>query len=131
MLPADDVLGTRDRMLADSPAALDVAVVAAINRNQPADDRDLAQVGAESKPEAISGPGQVVGPHHVKDPVPHKAALLCVMRESLSYRRSSSAGTGLPNPAPRLSSASTRLMEGWRRGRDLSPLNSSVYLLIP
>src|SRR5579859_4577369 len=76
VLPADDVLGARDWMLADSPAALDVAVVAAIDRNQPADDRDLAQVGAEPRPEAVPGPRQVVGPHHMKDPVPHKAALL-------------------------------------------------------
>src|SRR5579859_3423019 len=46
VLSADDVLGARDGMLADSPAALDVAVVTPIDRDQPADDRDLAQVGA-------------------------------------------------------------------------------------
>jgi hypothetical protein len=43
VLPANNVFTARDRVLPDSPAALDVAVVAAVDRKQPADNRDLAR----------------------------------------------------------------------------------------
>src|SRR6266568_2853770 len=106
MQSTDYVLGSGHRMLSDSPAALDMAVVAPVDRNEPADDRDLAKIRTKSGPEPVPGAGQVVRSHDVKDPVPHETALLRVMGESLHHRVLASAGTGQPKPAE-LASAGT------------------------
>jgi len=73
MLPTDDIGRAFDRMSSDPPAALDVAVVPPVYRNQPADDRDFAEVRPKSRPEPVPRAGEIVGPHHMKDPIPHEA----------------------------------------------------------
>src|SRR5438309_9873415 len=77
MLPTNDIGRACDRMFSDPPATLDVAVVPPVYRNQAADNRDFAEVRTKSRPEPVPRAGEVVGPHHMKDPVPHEATPIC------------------------------------------------------
>src|SRR5437879_8039174 len=93
MLPTNDIGRAFDRMFSDPPTALDVAVMPPVYRNQAADNRDFAEVRTKSRPEPVPRAGEVVGPHHMKDPVPHEATPIWDLRRvGHSFRHS---GIGL------------------------------------
>src|SRR5438128_9978396 len=71
MLPTNDIGRACDRMFSDPPATLDVAVVPPVYRNQAADNRDFADVRTTYRPDPLPRGGELIGSHHIRDPVPH------------------------------------------------------------
>jgi uncharacterized repeat protein (TIGR01451 family) len=92
MLPTNNIVGAFYRMLSDPPAALDVAVMTPVDRNQPADNRDFAKVRPKSRPESIPRAGEVVRPDHIKDPVPHVTTPVCYFRVGATVCRAPASG---------------------------------------
>ena len=92
MLPANNIFRAFYRVFSNPPAALDVAVMAPVYRKKPADNRDFAKVRPKSRPESIPRAGEVVRPHHVKNPVPHVTTPVCEFRMGGAVIRVPAAG---------------------------------------
>src|SRR5438128_10818578 len=77
MLPTNDIGCAFDRMFSDPPAALDVAVMPPVYRNQPADNRDFAEDRTKSGPAPVPRAGAAVDSHRINEQAADESTPTC------------------------------------------------------